>query len=286
MAQLAGDFNTDSNYVASGLPKPLSMEEVEYVTDAPDTIQIPAMANLADNNIRVEIENCVAALRKIGMEILMIDVTHADLQIPALYTIIPGAHFRERSMINDVGLFAAKLLIELVSDSELLETKLCQMEKLLPHAYYLEFYRGRNFLAMGFPESAISHFNRALELQPESEDRPYILSYLGTCLKDLGNFEEAVQVLSQGLAEDEERPDIHNTLGVCYFKTGQYEKAIGHFKRAVALNPASGIDYANLGVNYHKIGKNELAVEFLTLALELDPNLDFARNLLTEITDQ
>ncbi len=284
VAQLAGDFNTGSNYVASGLPKPLAMEEVEYVTDSPVSVTIDMMANLTDNNIRIEIDNCIAALKKIGMEIFMIDVTHEDLQIPALYTIIPGAHFRERSMINNVGLFAAKLLIDLVQDSELLEKKLREMEKLLPAAYYLEFYRGRNFFNMGFAESAIKHFDRALALQPEPEDLPYILSYMGSCQKDLGNFEEAIATLFKGLAADEERPDLHNTLGVCFFKTGQYEKAINHFHRAVALNPASGIDYANLGVNYHKIGKRESAIEFLTLALTLDPSLDFAGNLLKEIT--
>lgn len=286
VAQLAGDFNTDSNYVASGLPKPLAMEEVEYVTDTPDSITIKEMANLSDNNIRVEIENCIASLRKIGMEILMIDVTHAGLEIPALYTIIPGAHFRERSMIKDVGLFAAKLLVERVSDSELLEEKLSQMEKLLPEAYYLEFYRGRNFADMGFPESALEHFDRTLAMQPEPEDLPYIFSYMGKCLKDIGKFDEAIEILHKGLAEDEERPDIHNTLGVCFFKTREYEKAIKHFQRAVDLNPASGIDYANLGVNYHKLGNTTLAAEFLTLALTLDPGLDFARDLLAGIAEK
>ena len=283
IAQLAGDFNSNSNYVASGLPKPLSMEEVEYLTETPDTVAVQEMVNLADNNIRVEIENCVAALRKIGLEILMIDVTHSGLEIPALYTIVPGAHFRERSMIKDVGLFAAKLLVERVADSELLEEKLCQMEKLLPDAYYLEFYRGRNFAEMGFPESALRHFDRSLQMQPEAEDLPYIYSYMGKCLKDLGNYHEAIEVLNKGLSEDEERPDMHNTLGVCFFKIEEYEKAIAHFRRAVDLNPASGIDYANLGVNYHKLGKNKMAAEFLTLALTLDPSLDFARELLADI---
>lgn len=284
VAQLAGDFNTGSNYVASGLPKPLAMEEVEYVTDTPDSVTIDKMANLADNNIRVEIANCISALKKIDMEVFMIDVTHEDLQIPALYTIVPGAHFRERSMINNVGLFAAKLLIDLVQDSDFLEKKLSEMEKLLPDAYYLEFYRGRNFSVMGFTESALKHFDRAMALHPEPEDLPYILSYTGSCLKDLGRFEEAIATLYKGLETDEERPDMHNTLGVCFFKTGQYEKAISHFHRAVALNPASGIDYANLGVNYHKIGKRESAIEFLALALTLDPSLDFAANLLKELT--
>lgn len=286
VAQLAGDFNTDSNYIASGLPKPLSMEEVDYITDTPENVTIEAMANLSHNNIMVEVNNCIASLKKIDMEVLMIDVTHDGLDIPALYTIVPGAHFRERSMINDVGLFSAKLLVERVNDTEVLEKKLLQMEKLLPEAYYLEFYRGRNFSDMGFPESALQHFDRALNMQPEAEDLPYIYSYMGSCLKELGRYDEAVEILYNGLKEDEERPDLHNTLGVCFFKTQQYEKAILHFQRAVDLNPASGIDYANLGVNYNKIGNTESAVEFLTLALTLDPGLDFARELLGEISSR
>jgi ribosomal protein S12 methylthiotransferase accessory factor len=283
VAQLAGDFNTDSNYIASGLPKPLSMEEVEYVTDSPTQIAIREMANLSDNNIRVEVDNCIASLKKIGMDVLMIDVTHAELDIPALYTIVPGAHFRERSMISDVGLFAAKLLVERVDDTELLDRKLLQMENLLPEAYYLEFYRGRNFSDMGFPEAALGHFDRALKMRPEAEDLPYIYSYMGSCLKELGRYDDAVEILHHGLQEDEERPDLHNTLGVCYFKTQQYDKAIVHFQRAVDLNPASGIDYANLGVNYNKIGDKESAIEFLTLALTLDEDLDFARDLLADL---
>jgi ribosomal protein S12 methylthiotransferase accessory factor len=283
VAQLAGDFNTDSNYIASGLPKPLSMEEVEYVTDSPTQIAIREMANLSDNNIRVEVDNCIASLKKIGMDVLMIDVTHAELDIPALYTIVPGAHFRERSMISDVGLFAAKLLVERVDDTELLDRKLLQMENLLPEAYYLEFYRGRNFSDMGFPEAALGHFDRALKMRPEAEDLPYIYSYMGSCLKELGRYDDAVEILHHGLQEDEERPDLHNTMGVCYFKTQQYDKAIVHFQRAVDLNPASGIDYANLGVNYNKIGDKESAIEFLTLALTLDEDLDFARDLLADL---
>ncbi len=280
IAQLAGDFNTGSNYVASGLPKPLAMEEVAYITDSSRTTTIAEMTDLADNNILVELQNCVNALERQGMQVFMIDVTHDQLQIPALYTIVPGAHFRERSMIQNSGLFAAKLLFELVQDAGLLEEKLAHMESLLPQAYYLEFYRGKNFDSMGFPESALKHFDRALALGPEAEDLPYILSYKGNCLKEMGRYEEAITVLSEGIAADDERPDMHNMLGVCYFKQQDYETAIRHFTRAVELNPASGIDYANLGVNYSRLGKKQEAQEYLTVALTLDPSLDFARNEL------
>ncbi len=286
VAQLAGDFNTSSNYVASGLSKPLSMAEVEYVTDTQTSVSIKKMSDLSHNNIKIEIDNCVEALKKINLDVFMIDVTHDGLKIPALYTIIPGAHFRERSRINDVGLFAAKLLMDLVTDSQLLEKKFQEMENLLPQAYYLEFYRGRNFLNMGILETAIGHFDNALALKPDPEDLPYIYSFKGSCLKDLGRIDEAIDAAKKGLKEDEERPDIHNTLGVCYYKNQDYESAITHFRRAVDLNPASGIDYANLGVNYNKIGNKELAMEFLTLALTLDPELDFARDLLTLLMER
>ena len=224
IAQLAGDFNSDSNYVASGLPKPLSMEEVDYVTDSIETRAVEEIANISDVNIKTEVMNCVSAIKNIGMDVLMIDVTHDKLKIPAFYTIVPGAHFRERSMINDVGLFSAKLVVELISDAQLLEAKLLQMEELLPDAYYLEFYRGRNYFNMGFPESALSHFESALQKNPEAEDLPYIYSFMGSCLKDLGKYEDAIRKLEIGLLEDEERPDLHNTLGVCYFKQENYNQ--------------------------------------------------------------
>ncbi|MDP3479287.1 MAG: YcaO-like family protein [Desulfoprunum sp.] len=286
IAQLAGDFNTGSNYVASGLPKPLTMAEVAYLTESSTRVSMGEMCDLSDNNIRVENERCVAALQNIDMEVFVIDVTHGQLQIPALYTIIPGAHFRERSMIQDVGLFSAKLLVELVHDAELLEEKLQQMETLLPKAYYLAFYRGRNAVERKLYDEALGHFDSALRLSPEHEDLPYIFSYKGSCLKEMGRYEDAVGVLRQGLSEDEERPDIHNLLGVCLFKLEQYETAISHFKCAVALNPASGIDYANIGVNYNRLGQPEEAIHFFTIALSLDPGLDFAREQLAGLLQE
>lgn len=283
VAQLAGDFNSGSNYVASGLPKPLSMEEVSYVTDSGLHTTVGQMPSLADDNIKTEVERCVSALAGRDLEVFMLDVTHPRLQIPAIYTIVPGAHFRERSMIQDVGLFAARLLVELMEESEQLEQKLAVMEQLIPEAYYLAFYRGRNLYDHGRFEDALAAFDRALSLFPEKEDLPYIYSYKGHCLKDLGAYDAAMEVLELGLAEDEQRPDIYNMLGVCCYKKEAYEQAIVHFHRAVELNPASAMDYANLGVNYRKVGNRDQAVHFFSIALSLDPAIEFARQQLDEL---
>jgi ribosomal protein S12 methylthiotransferase accessory factor len=275
VAQLAGDFNSGSNYVASGLPKPLSLSEVDHVVDSRQTIALGHLADLQDDDIFEEIKNCVAALKCNNMEVLVVNTTHSALQIPALYTIIPGAHFRERAMGGNAGLFAAKLAAEML-EGEQLGIRLAAMQDLLPEAYYLHFYRGRHLFERGDIESALTCFNDALVRDPQQEDLPYLYSYQGSCLRDLGRFEEAIAALELGLACDEERPDIHNTLGVCSYKTGRYAKAVHHFQRAVALNPVSAIDYANLALNLEHLGDREQAIANYEIALSQDPGIAFA----------
>jgi len=283
VAQLAGDFNTGANYVASGLPKPLSMDEVRYLTESSQRTSVAEMADVSDDNMRVEIERCLQALKEVGMEVFMIDVSHPRLDIPALYTIIPGAHFRERSVRRDAGLYAAKLLNELVEDADRAELQLDRMEAMLPEAYYLWFYRGIGAYNRQEPEQALACFQRALDLRPEQEDLPYILSYQGQALKDLQRYDDAIEVLQRGVREDDERPDIHNLLGFCYFKKQDFHMAISHFERAVQLNPSSAMDYANLGVNHRRLGHRDEALQAFTVALTLDPGIEFARSQLEEM---
>ena len=282
VAQLAGDFNSKANYVASGLPKPLAIDEVDYLLSGPE-IDLHDLPNLGNNNIKVEVENCMAALQKLDMEVFIVNTMHPQLKMSSIYTVVPGAHFRERATSRNAGLFAAKLMAELVTDPCESNSHLLNMQKLLPDSYFVEFYLGRNLLAMNQLDEAHSHFSKALTLNPSEEDLPYIYSYMGNCLKDQEKFQEAITVLTKGAEVDNTRPDIHNMLGFCHFKLGEYETAISHFSKTVELNPSSAIDYANIGVNYRRLEKNEEAVKYFELALSLDPSIDFAREHLTQL---
>jgi ribosomal protein S12 methylthiotransferase accessory factor len=284
VAQLAGDFNSKANYVASGLPKPLSMEEMKHITHPGRTIAINELPDLTDDNIKVEVERCLEALRRLDMEVLVVNTMHPQLGLPTLYTIVPGAHFRERSMSKNAGLFAAKLMAERITDPAESNRHLAGMQKLLPDAYFIEFYLGKNLQAMGRYEEALGHLRRSLKLDPMAEDLPYIYSYIGSCLKDMGQYDEAIAALASGAELDNTRPDIHNLLGFCHFKRGEYEIAIEHFTKTVELNPSSATDYANLGVNYRRLEKNDEAVKYFQLALSLDPSIEFARTHLEELT--
>jgi len=275
VAQLAGDFNTGANYVASGLPKPRSLDEMDYLIPPTRTVPLSALPDLGHEDMLVEIDNALTALKKIGLTVLVVDTRHPQLQIPAIYTIIPGAHFRERAAGGDAVLFAAKLASELLPPHEL-ETHLARIQEDHPEGYYLEFYRGRLLLDLGRGSEALPHLRRSLSLAPREEDIPYIYSYIGSAQRQMGQYREAVDSYRQGLVHDERRPDIHNGLGVCYFKLGDHLRAVDHFQRAVELNPSSAIDYANLALNQEKIGRLDEAMANYQIALSQDPTIEFA----------
>ncbi len=283
VAQLSGDFHSKCNYEASGLPKPLSLDEVDYIVNPGRTVELSDLPDLGDNNMKVEIERCLAALARLDMEVLLIDVAHQDLQVPAIYTIVPGAHFRERSMSRNAGLFAAKLAHEQISDPAAQIEQLEKMGAILPRAYFIEFYLGKKKAAANRFQEAITHFNRALELNPEAEDIPYIYSFMGECLKDMGEHQEAIRILRLGIEQDDERQDLHNLLGFCYFKLGDHESAVTHFSRSIEVDPSQAIDFFNLGVNLRKLNRNDEAAHNFKIALTMEPYLELARTHLDEL---
>jgi len=282
VAQLAGDFNSYSNYVASGLPKHKRIEEASYIINSKTTKSIQKMPDISDNNIRVEVENLISLLAKKGMEIIVVDTTHPELQVPAFYTIVPGAHFRERAIGTSVGLFCAKITVENLKPEDAIH-ELNKMEETLPGKYYLKFYIGQTHLSLNNPESALASFRQAIDLNPPLQDIPSIYSYMGICLKNMGNYKEALDVLKKGEFYDNERTDIYNLMGFCHFMLKEHEMAIENFKKVIKIDPGSAIDYANIGSNYRDMGENEKAVYYYQVALELDPSIEFAKVALDRL---
>jgi ribosomal protein S12 methylthiotransferase accessory factor len=282
VAQLAGDFDTASNYVASGLPKFTNLTDAEYVTNPGKEIDISALPDLSNDNIKVEVENCLAALANIDMEVFLINTIHPDLEIPAFYTIIPGAHFRERALGTSVGMFAAKHIAENRNPREAI-AELKKIDKDIPGKYYIKFYLGSCHIDVGDPDSALKFFNEAMNLEPTEQDIPSVYSYMGVALKDLGEYDKALNVLKKGEQLDPERTDIYNLKGFCHFKLKEYEAAIKNFKKVIELDPSSAIDYANIASNYRDMGQTSKAIRYYEMALTLDASIEFARDNLQKL---
>jgi ribosomal protein S12 methylthiotransferase accessory factor len=247
-------------------------------------VNLASLPDLSHANIRIEIENCVQALACRGLDVFLIETTHPDLRIPAYYTIIPGAHFRERSRNTSVLMFTAKHAAETMDPVDAIPA-LEGMGRAWPQKYFLQFYLGLVRLKTSEPELALSYFRRALELDPDPAETPSIYSYMGLAAKDSGRFDEALGFLRKGAEIDPDRTDLHNLMGYCHFKRGEHEEAVAAFQRVIELDPGSAIDYANLGVNYQALGQTAKARDYYEVALRLDPQIDFARERLSQMDD-
>ena len=282
VAQLAGDFDTAANYVASGLPKFTDLADADYVMNPGKMIDIKALPDLSDDNIKIEIENCLAALAPIGMDVFLINTMHPDLEIPAFYTIIPGAHFRERALGTSVGMFASKHISDNRSPQAAI-AELGKIDKELPGKYYVTFYLGSCHIALGDPKTALTYLETALNLEPNEQDVPSIYSYMGVALKDMGQYRQALSVLKKGEELDQERTDIYNLMGFCHFKLKEHEAAIQNFKTVIQLDPSSAIDYANIASNYRDMGQPAKAIRYYEMALTLDASIEFAKENLEKL---
>jgi ribosomal protein S12 methylthiotransferase accessory factor len=285
VAQLAGDFDTAANYVASGLPKYTDLADADYVMNPGKMIDINALPDLSDDNIKIEIENCLGALAPIGMDVLLINTMHPDLEIPAFYTIIPGAHFRERALGTSVGMFASKHIADNRSPQAAI-AELSTIDKELPGKYYVKFYLGSCHIALGDPRTALTYLEAALNLEPNEQDVPSIYSYMGVALKDMAEYRQALSVLKKGEELDQERTDIYNLMGFCHFKLKEHEAAIQNFKTVILLDPSSAIDYANIASNYRDMGQPAKAIRYYEMALTLDASIEFAKENLEKLKSQ
>ena len=284
-AQLAGDFNSGSNYVASGLPKFTNIEDARFITRPEKIINIDTLPDLSNNNIKTEVENLIQTLDKKGYQVLAISTKHETLEVPAFYAIIPGAHFRERAAAASVGMFSARLITESFDPVQAL-SRLDDLEKALPGKYYTSFYKGLMLNAVYDQVTALKEFETALDRDPVKLNMPDICSHMGACLKDLEQYERAIEICKQGLVIDEQRPDMFNTMGVCHFMLKNHETAITCFENALEVDPSLAINYANIGSNYRELGEIKLAVEYYEMALKIDSSITFARDNIEKLKNK
>ncbi len=282
VAQLAGDFNSGANFVASGLPKFNHLDAARYVTHPGRSVRLSDLPDLSDSNIKTEVQNCVAALARRDMTVFLVDVRHPKLDIPAYYTIIPGTLFRERAEHSSVGMMCAKRISEELPAAQAI-ARLEQFDEKLPGKYYTHFYLGKLHLERGDHAGALAHLTRSNALGAPNEDLASIYTYMGLAHKEMEQYRDALAMLQKADDIDPERTDTLNLMGFCHFKLGAHEAALASFERVVGLNPNSAIDYANLAVNHRALGDTAKAVEYYRLALTLDPGIDFAREHLAQL---
>ena len=281
IAQLGGDFETCSNYEASGLPKFTHPDQFAWLTAGP-LVPIDSLPSNQDADITAELVSFCSRLKEQGFTFFSVDTTVQGLGIPANYNFVPGFLFRERTPMASLGLFVGRILAEDM-DPEHAEAGLDVLEEIAPDAHYLPFFRGLTALRRGEIDGAAAWFAQAEPLQPEADDRGLAAFYQAYALSQQGLWPETIPHLDRAVSHCPEVKEYFNLRGVAYFKQRQYAGAAANFELALNLDSGSAMDLANLGLCHKFMNNAEKARELLGEALKLDPGLDFARTHLNEL---
>jgi tetratricopeptide (TPR) repeat protein/DNA-binding winged helix-turn-helix (wHTH) protein len=99
---------------------------------------------------------------------------------------------------------------------------------------------------------------------------------LGNLLRGEERFEEAAEVLKQGLLVDPDSSDVYNVLGSVYESLGKYEEAVTTVQRYAALAPNEPNAHDSLGLTYQGAGRYDLAIREYNQALQLNSQFEIA----------
>jgi len=280
-AQLAGDFHTGSCYDPSGLAKPRSLEECEWLRRG-ETVALQDLPDIGDNYIGEEALRLADCLMQRGHSLYAVDTTHSGLNIPAIYAVAPGLFFRERAHEASLGLFVGRILAE-EHHPDVADEGLDRLERIYPGAHFLPFFRGLLCLRREEPKRALEWFREAEPLQPAAESRALSAFYCGYSLLLCEEWERSLPYLKRAAEYSPANHTYRNQHGVACFRTGRYREAAEEFSAALEIDAGSAVDMANLGLCYKHLGKPGAAADFLQTSLEMDPSLEFARESLREL---
>jgi len=283
VAQLAGDFHRRTSYRPT-LPKYETLEEAAYLMAPGPVVPLDSLPNLSRPNLKDEIRLCLEALSRLGLEVLVVNITHPELNLPAVYVLVPGTHFLDRTRNTNAVFHLAKTAALYAPPLEALAA-LAALNAAFPARFDVHFFLGLALENQDRAGEAVEHFRQALGLNPPAHELPSIFVHLGTCQKDLGYFTEAAGAFTRALELDPNLKEAHHFLGFCCFKLEDYQQAVACFEKVIELDPGSAIDYANLGINLQRLGHRKEAAYVLKQALELDPALDFAARALAALAE-
>lgn len=137
-----------------------------------------------------------------------------------------------------------------------------EFEKL--HNAGLSLYDQRDFI------NALSFFNQALELDPESIPA---LHNLGMVHEKMGSLDEALSLYERVIFLLPSSTPTLNNLGNIYRELGMLDKAKSSFLKAIELKPDYAEAFNNLGWTHYTLREFEEAVNCFQKALMCNPNM-------------
>ncbi|ABD40699.1 TPR repeat [Methanospirillum hungatei JF-1] len=148
----------------------------------------------------------------------------------------------------------------------------------LPEPKTAEDFVTRGKILMGSSDytGAIAAYEQAIALSPTNYQawRDKAL-----CLKELKQYDEAMQALNTILPIYKEKPELWSTAGdILLVDMQKYAESIPFFEKAISLDSEDTHSLINLAFAYDKTGNPDRALELYRQALDINPSLTDAWN--------
>jgi protein O-mannosyl-transferase len=134
---------------------------------------------------------------------------------------------------------------------------------------------GNALLRKGQVVEAIGQYEEALRLRPDFAEAHY---NLGSVLLQKGRVDEAITHFQKAVEIQPDDAGIHISLGNALLQKGRVDEAITHFQKAVEIQPDDAGTHNNLGNALYQKGQVDKAVTHYRKALEIQPGYAEARN--------
>ncbi len=120
-----------------------------------------------------------------------------------------------------------------------------------------------------------------------SPDVVILHNNLGNVLKNAGKVDRAVEHFNKSLELKPNSPEVHNNLGTLLDKLGRFDEAVEHYERALELRPNFSQAHYNLATLLSKQGKTDAAIAEFRKALGGRPdNIDILNNMAFALAQQ
>jgi Flp pilus assembly protein TadD len=132
-----------------------------------------------------------------------------------------------------------------------------------------EYFRAQFFILDEDFLAAITHLNKAVELNPHDGAA---FNDKALCLAELGKLDEALSNFDQGILAEPDYATIYHNKGWLLNKLGRFHEAIECFNKALELEPERPVTYENLGDVYLNLGLKNNARQAYQNALKCLPD--------------
>lgn len=178
---------------------------------------------------------------------------------------------------EDANLYISDIYERLGDEEKSLDYISRQIE--IKGSEYSYIHRGIMYASKGLFNEALSDYNEALRIKPESK---YAYNNIGCLYKDNEKQQEAIDYYVKAIELDTDNSFVnsYNNIADCFIDLKDYDKAFEYYNLGMNVMPQQDSLYSNKGLLLKKIGRYNEAIEEFKKAIELDDkNTEYLENI-------